>query len=348
MAGGERVEPVRLALIGCGTMGRLHAGHAAGDASSRIVLYVDQEVERAEQLAASFDGVMATDHRRALDDPQIDGVILTVPDALHAALAVQALAAGKHVMMEKPVGVTLSEADAVIAAQARAKRVVLVAHVLRFRPALRRIKRLLANGVLGEPIFARYHHEHFPDLHGRPWLATAEAGGVFVSGAIHHADVLRWWLGEVTAVSGHGRRVRPEYRAVGHFDHVLIVYDFASGALGESTYSYASHQTHVRPYVEATLTGTEGELVQFADGTAHVYRPADRALDLDLPPIVSLPALSGNALSLEVPHFVRCILGLAVPALTTHDARRALEIVLTARQSATEGHKIAVPASPSA
>src|SRR5919202_1470676 len=96
------VEQVRLALIGCGTIGRLHAGHAAGDASSRITLYVDQEAARAERLAVRFGGVATADYRRALDDPQLHGVVLTVPDALHAALAVQALAAGKHVMMEKP------------------------------------------------------------------------------------------------------------------------------------------------------------------------------------------------------------------------------------------------------
>jgi predicted dehydrogenase len=131
----------------------------------------------------------------ALGDSQIDGVILTVPDTLQAEFAVQALAAGKHVMMEKPISVTLADADAVIAAAEGARRVVFVAHVLRFRPALRRIMRLLANGMLGEPIFARYHNEHFPDLRTRPWLASVEEGGVFVSGAIHHADVLRWWLG---------------------------------------------------------------------------------------------------------------------------------------------------------
>src|SRR5919197_28573 len=286
---------VRLALIGCGTMGRLHAVHAASDPACRVTLYVDQDLGRAEQLASRFGGVATTDYRRALDDPQLHGVILTVPDPLHAALAIEALAAGKHVMMEKPISVTLADADGVIAAAERAKRIVFVAHVLRFRPALRRIKRLLTAGALGEPIFARYHNEHFPDVGERPWLASAEEGGVFISGAIHHADLLRWWLGEVTVVSGHGRRVRPEYRAVGHFDHALIVYDFASGALGESTYSYASHRTNVRPYVEATLTGTEGDLVQFADGAAHVYRPGDRALGLDLPPVLSLPPLSGNA-----------------------------------------------------
>jgi predicted dehydrogenase len=328
-------------------MGRLHAGHAAAEPACRIGLFVDTDLRRAEALAARFGGEAATDHRRALDDPQIHGVILTVPDPLHAALALEALAAGKHVMMEKPIAVTLADADAVVAAAGRAERVVFVAHVLRFRPALRRIKRLLAEGALGEPIFARYHHEHFPDLRERAWLTAAEEGGIFVSGAVHHADVLRWWLGEVAAVTGHGRRVRPEYRAVGQFDHALIVYDFASGALGESTYSYASHQSHVRPSVEATVTGTEGDLVQFADGAAHVYRPAGRALGLDLPPVLSLPPLGGNGLAMEVPHFVRCILGTTTPAVTPRDARRALEIVLAARRSAEEGRTIPVQAMAS-
>jgi hypothetical protein len=122
---------VRLALIGCGTMGRLHAGHAASDPACRVTLYVDQDLGRAEQLASRFGGVATTDYRRALDDPHLHGVILTVPDPLHAALAIEALAAGKHVMMEKPISVTLADADGVIAAAERAKRIVFVAHVLR-------------------------------------------------------------------------------------------------------------------------------------------------------------------------------------------------------------------------
>jgi predicted dehydrogenase len=200
----ESVERVRYALVGCGVMGRQHAWYAYGDPASEVVRYVDADLGRARDLAARYGGAATAEYRAALDDPDVQGVILTVPYALHAPLAVQALAAGKHVMVEKPIARTLTDADALIAAAEAAGRVLFVAHVLRFKPALRRVKRLLDAGTLGVPVFARYHHEHRPDQRERGWLAAPEAGGVFVTGAVHHADLLRWWLGEVRAVTGHG------------------------------------------------------------------------------------------------------------------------------------------------
>jgi predicted dehydrogenase len=322
-------------------MGKQHAWHANSDPASEITLYVDAIQERAQQLADRYGGTATTECCRALDDPDVQGVILTVPDLLHAPLALQALGAGKHVMVEKPISLTLEDADAMITAAERGGCMLFVAHALRFRPALRRIKRLIEKETFGTPIFARYHHEHFPDLRDRPWLVTEEEGGVFISGAVHHADLMRWWFGEVKAVTGHAMEVRPEYKAVGQYDHTLIVYDFESGAMGESTYSYSSHHANLHPSVEASATFTEGDLLLLTDGTLHIYQPAQTAL-LDQQGTLTLRPLPGTGIGFEVPHFTECIRMQQRPAITAQDARRALELVLAARQSAHEGRKLRV------
>jgi len=215
------IEKVRFALVGCGVMGSQHAWHAHNDPASEIVLFVDRNLLRAQQLADRYGGAASTEYQRALDDTRVQGLILVVPHTLHAPLALQALAAGKHVMVEKPICLTLEDADAMIAAADRAGRVLFVAHVLRFRPSLERIRQVIAEGALGTPLFARYHNEHFPDLQERPWLASPEEGGVFLAGAVHHTDLRRWWMGEVAAITGHARQIRPEFQQSGQADHTL-------------------------------------------------------------------------------------------------------------------------------
>lgn len=337
------------ALVGCGNMGEAHAWGAANDPTSEISVFVDSHLDKAQRLASRYGGVATADFTRAVSDPDVKGVILALPHTLHHSLAMQALKAGKHVMVEKPISLTLEEADDMVAAANRGGLVLFVAHVLRFRPALQFIQRVIADGSMGAPIFARYHNEHWPNLRENAWLAAWDEGGVYVSGAIHHADLMRWWMGDVKAVTGHAIQVRPEYKASGREDHTMMVYDFASGAMGESTYSYASHHAHMQPAVEAAVTLSEGDILLFTDGAIHVFRAGQPAF-LDQPGTVAFrmrpPQGMGEAGSAaEVPHFSKCILEGRRPVIAAWDARLALELVLLARQSAHEGRKLPVPAS---
>ncbi|MHB0876692.1 MAG: Gfo/Idh/MocA family protein [Anaerolineae bacterium] len=337
---------VRYAIVGCGAMGYAHALAASRDGHSRVVACVDPQVERAEALARQFGAYATSDYGRVLADGAVDTVVLAVPHTLHRGHTVAAATAGKHVLVEKPMANTLADCDAMIVAAENAGIVLLVGHVLRFRPALQLVKRYIDEGTLGRPIFARYHNEHYPDLSGsRRWLAEYDEGGVFLSGAVHHSDLMRWWLGEVAAVTGFSRIVRPEYHASGREDHTLIVYDFASGALGESTYTYASHAPQAMMMTpESVVTFTEGSIATFYDGEVRLY---GHEREVALGQHFAATALRDDSAvesgsGSEVPHLTDCILKGTPPLISPRDARRAVELVLAARQSATEGRRIAV------
>gem|GEM_PF-6024077 len=122
----------------------------------------------------------------------------------------------------------------------------------------------------------------------------------------------------------------------------LIIYEFTSGAMGETTYSYASRHTSLQPAVEATVTLSGGEMLLFTDGTLHIYRAGQPAF-MDRPGTVTMTPLVGNGISAEAPHFAECIRHQQQPAITAWDARRALELVLLARQSAQEGRTLPAP-----
>jgi predicted dehydrogenase len=337
---------VRYAIVGCGTMGYAHALAAARDGRSRVVACVDPQAERAEALAKQHGAYATTEYERVLADGGVDAVVLAVPHTLHRRYTEAAAEAGKHALIEKPMANTMADCNAMIAATERAGVVLLVGHVLRFRPALRLVKRYIDEGTLGQAVFARYHNEHYPDLSGsRRWLAEHDEGGVFLSGAVHHSDLMRWWLGEVTAVTGFSRIVRPEYQASGREDHTLIVYDFASGALGESTYTYASHAPQgLMMTPESVVTFTGGSIATFYDGEVRVY---GHEREVGLGQRFAATAIHGDSAvesgsGSEVPHLTECILDGTPPLIAPQDARRAVELVLAARQSAAEGRRVSV------
>jgi len=339
-------QEIGYAIVGCGAMGYAHAAAAAADPRCRVVACVDPQIARAERLAAEFGGRAASDYKQALADPEVKAVVLAVPHTLHRDYTVWAAQAGKHVLVEKPIALTLGECDDMIAACERAGVVLLVGHVLRFRRSLQLVKRIIDEGSFGRPILARYHNEHFPDLSGnRKWLSAYEEGGVFLSGAVHHTDLLRWWLGEATAVTGFARTVRPEYHESGREDVTLIVYEFASGALGESTYSYANRAPQdLMGMIASSVTFSEGGIVTFGDGQVRLYREGGDlcAGQPFAATTVRDPGSTESGSDSEVPHLTDCIVNGARPLISPQDARRAVELALAARQSAHEGRRMRV------
>ncbi|MBI4027527.1 MAG: Gfo/Idh/MocA family oxidoreductase [Verrucomicrobia bacterium] len=341
-------QKIRYAIVGCGLMGHAHGFAVSQDPNGELVLCIDPKKKRTETLAGRFGGKPSTNYEACLTRKDVDAVVLAVPHSLHCPLALQAFAAGKHVMVEKPIACTLKESDQMIQASRRGHRLLFVAHVLRFRKSLQLVKRILDEGILGAPVFARYHNEHYPKLgEFQAWLANHDEGGVFVSGAVHHTDLMRWWMGEVRAVTGHAIQVRPEYKKSGREDCTMIVYDFKSGAMGESTYSYASIAPQaLMNMTEASVVCTEGQVLVTHDHLVRIYSPnhpvfGDRK-GFVLVEESQATSLGESGSAAEVPHFSECILKEREPLITAQDARRALELALAARDSAASGKRVDV------
>ena len=227
--------PHAVAIVGAGRMGAAHA-----EAWSALGVPVRSIVSprRRPELAAAPDARWATTLDEALADPAVTIVSICTPTPSHASLAIRALEAGRHVLLEKPIALTAADALAVAEAARTAQGVLMVAHVVRFFRGYAELAERVAGGSVGEPRAVRAHR-----LSAAPrwasWLDDEEqSGGMLVDFAIHDFDQANLLLGEPIAVrsirAGAGERfgapveTTVEY-AGGGVAQVLSVADLPDG-----------------------------------------------------------------------------------------------------------------------
>lgn len=152
------MPPLRVAIVGCGRIADLHELGYRGREDARLVAVCDTRQRLAQAKANAWGvGKVYTDYGRLLDDPEVDLVELLVPHHLHAALAVAACQAGKHVSVQKPMALTVAEADRMIAAAAAAKVVLRVYENFVFYPPHVAAKQMIEAGEIGDVQMIRMH-----------------------------------------------------------------------------------------------------------------------------------------------------------------------------------------------
>lgn len=196
-----------VAVIGCGHWGKNHVRNFAQLGALRAV--VDPNSELAESMAAEF-GAAAMSFESAIADPSVDAVVIAAPAELHASLALQAIAAGKHVFVEKPIALTMEDGTAMRDAAARAGKVLMVGHLLQYHPAFIALRDFVRDGQLGK---LRYAYSHRCSL-GKFRLEE----NVLWSFAPHDVSMLLALFGEApSGVTGSGgafvtEGIEDEYR----------------------------------------------------------------------------------------------------------------------------------------
>lgn len=192
-------SPMSVAIVGCGLIGRRRAREAAGHPGTRVQLVVDSDMSRADALAAHHTCAAAVDWQAAIDDPAIDIVVVATPNGLTPRIAEAALAAGKHVLIEKPPGRNLSDAKRLAAAAAPARGILKIGFNHRYHPAIAAAHALVTSGELGSVlnVRARYGHGGRPGYE-REWRGNPElaGGGELLDQGVHLADLLCWFAGE--------------------------------------------------------------------------------------------------------------------------------------------------------
>jgi predicted dehydrogenase len=252
---------VRIAVAGNGFMGRTHAQAIAGISGTELACIIDR------------DGLAS-----ALRDPEIDAVDLCIPTDLHASVAIDALRAGKHVLVEKPMALDAASCDRMIAEAARHNRVLMVAHVLRFMPPYAALRPFLRDEPVRTALFRRQCGE--PDW--APWLLDpARSGGGAFDLLIHDADIALHLFGAPRAISatGSGDMISAQL----HYASGLAVeisggwfhrgFPFSMGytiATGRATYHYDSPAGAARRYPDEDFEihpadGYFAEIAYFAE-----------------------------------------------------------------------------------
>ncbi len=330
--------PVRVALIGSGRMGSYH-GETLARRLPRATLaaVADPAPGAAERLAAALGApTFATDPAQVFADPDIDAVVIAAPARFHADLVVAAAAAGKGVFCEKPMALTVADADRAIAAADEAGVVLQVGFNRRFAPDWAAARALLDDGTLGSPRLLR--------------SVTRDPGGfdparvapntIFLETLIHDFDALRFLNPGAAAVEVFATAtalVEPGWKDRGLLDTAVVVVRFDNGAVGtaeacfEATYGYD---------VRGEVFGSGG-MATLGDGrrTGMVFSgAAGRAVET----VRSDQDLLGAAYVAELAAFVDAVRSNATAPVTGADARASLEIALAAAESVTSGRPVRI------
>ncbi len=195
---------MRYGLIGCGGIGALRAEALAATPGAKLVWVSDTDVERARALATGHGAAVTREWRTLVERPDLDAVIVSTPPNLHGEMAIGALEAGKHVLVEKPIARDPAEGRAMLAAAASAQRHLATGFNYRFYPSVLRAQELMASGIIGELDHIRSYAGYSATDHNPPWVhdAAVMGGGALRDNGIHLIDLTRLFLGDVAEVKG--------------------------------------------------------------------------------------------------------------------------------------------------
>ncbi|WP_366556513.1 Gfo/Idh/MocA family protein [Aquibaculum sediminis] len=332
------MDSLRMGVIGLGWFGEIHAETIAGVPNLELAALCTRTPERLAEMGKKF-GVskLYRDYREMLDDPDIDAVSICTMWDQHTAPAVDALKAGKHVFLEKPIASTVADARTITAAAKDAKGILFIGHVVRFNPRFRMAKQAIDEGRIGK-IVALSSRRNIPAA----WTPTIlEKIGPIVGDAIHDTDIMLWMTGD-RIVSAYAQTV--DVRGLKYPDIGQTMYRFAGGASATlETVWCMPEKTPFDIDERMSIIGSEG-IIHIQDTFPNLAIVDDNKLhspDTTYWPMFN--GVRGGALREEFNYFASCALkGEAVTIGTAEDATAALEATLAAEESARSGELVRI------
>lgn len=332
------MKPLGFGIIGCGKIAPRHGEAIAQLPNARLVAACDSVRQRAESFALQYQATPYTEVEDLLSDPRVDVVILATPSGTHAPLAVRAARAGKHLLIEKPLALTLEDCWTVDREAEHTGVKLAVVHPNRFLPAVVALRKALDAGNFGKishgsATLRWFRPQHYYD--GADWRGTrAMDGGVLFNQAIHSIDLMQWMLGPVEWVQG---ATATRLRSIEAEDVGAAVVKFRSGALGVIEASATVYPQNL----EETL-GVFGE-----NGTALIggrtigrgVRAWQFATEVPLPEVTALPPHWGH--QQVIADLVDAVTRDRPPAVGAAEAAKSISLVLAIYDSASTGRAAA-------
>lgn len=303
------MQPVTAAVVGVGYLGRFHAQKYAKLPASELVAVVDADPQRAASVADELGVAHYTDYRRLLGE--VEAVSIAAPTTLHHEIARAFLDSGSHVLVEKPITVSVAEASDLIEAAERQSRVLQVGHLERFNAAL-----IAMQGRLHEPLFIESHRL-------APYNPRGTDVNVVLDLMIHDIDiVLNVLRAEVTNIQAAGTQVLSD-----DIDIVNARLEFSNGCVANVTASRVALKSERKMRFfqqDACLS------VDFQKRLLTVHHKGEREMFPGVPEIVGEDYAFGDndAILAEIEAFLGSIRAGTPPVVSGHDGRRALQTAI--------------------
>lgn len=340
---------IDFAIVGCGRIAKRHAdllgtGQISG---ARLVAVCDTAADRAAAFAERYNVRGYTSLAEMLRAPGIDAVSVLTPSGMHADHAVAVAQSGRHVVVEKPMALTLADADRMIDAATAAKVQLLVVKQNRFNVPVVKAREALVAGRLGQLVlgtvrvrWARNQSYYDNDAWRGTW---AHDGGVIANQASHHVDMLGWFLGPVESVHARSARALVQIEAE---DTAVATLRFRNGALGVVEATGATRPKDLEGSLSVLGSGGTIEIGGFAvNQIRHWNFVAPEVADADVMERFSVnpPNVYGFGHQAYYAHVVDVLARGVAPLVDGREGRVSLELVCALYESMASGEEVRLP-----
>src|SRR5436309_6391652 len=343
-------KKIKVGIIGSQFVSHIHTISLKPCSEAEVFAVASPTSGNAQRFAAKHSiPHHFTDYKKLLAMPELDMVVVGAPNDVHCPITLDAAAAGKHVVMEKPLCLNLAEADEMIAACRKAKVKLMYAEELCFTPKYVRLKQLLDSGALGKPTLLKQAEKHDGPHAPHFWDVERSGGGVMMDMGCHGIEFFRWMLNrpKVKSVyaqmstSVHGDKTRGE-------DNAILILEFEGGvtAMAEESWTKMGgmddraevHGSHGVAYADLL----HGNAIETDSAGGYDYA-VEQAGSTQGWSYTTYEEAWNYGFHGEMAHFVDCAQHDKKPLATGEDGPADLEVIFAAYQSARTGRKVALP-----
>jgi UDP-N-acetylglucosamine 3-dehydrogenase len=320
---------LRWGVIGLGWFGEIHADALAGMPGIELAALCTRRPQRLDEVADKYDVEKRyTDYRDLLADPDVDVVSITTHIQDHRIPAVDALRAGKHVLLEKPMAPTAADCDPILEAARQSRGLFMVGHICRFDPRVAMAKQAIDEGRVGR-IISMHARRNLSKAIGKVVCNSISA---LMGDGIHDTDLMLWFSG-ARAVSVYAQEVHPDQSKYPEGGWAMIRLDNDAVAVVESIW-YLPESTPYQIDARLEVIGTEGALyINCGEAGLTIQDPKGQRM----PDTMYWPQVFGErfgVLTAELRYFADCVLeGRAPERITPEESREAVRVMAAAEES---------------
>jgi predicted dehydrogenase len=328
---------IGLAVFGTGRAGMVHAiNFCRGIRGSRLTVLADPAVETLHQAARELNvDAVFTDYREALKHPEVDGVVIATPTALHCEIAVAAAKAGKDILCEKPMAINVQECDTMIAAAQEAAVILQIGFMRRFSETFATANARIEAGEIGQVVQVKTltHGPSYP----KPWMFdVVKSNGPLAEVNSHDIDTVRWFtaseFAEVYAIAGNYRTPEARAKFPDFYDQVLLSARLTNGSQGSISGAQGVQYAYD---ARCEIVGTHG-LISVGTLNANEVITCTKEKRVLRSSIGSWMSLFRDAYLAEDIDFVECMRERRPPRASGTDGRAAVSVVSAGNLSIRE------------
>ena len=342
---------IKVGIIGCGKIAQVrHIPEYAANPDAEVYGFYDINLARAEELAKQYGGKAYASYEELLADPEIAAVSVCAANHVHAEITIAALKAGKHVLCEKPMAVTLEECEAMVAAAKESGKYLMIGQNQRLAKAHAKAKELIEQGAIGKVLTFRTIFGHGGpetwsiDPGSNVWFfdKTKAAMGAMADLGIHKTDMIQYVLGTKIAKTQAVLTTLDKKDATGGLigvdDNAICIYQMENGIIGTMTASWTYYAAEDNTTV---IYGTKGELRLYDDPKYSVQQINADGTRIDYQ-IDQIQTNDNQTASGIIDLFMECLVENKEPEISGENVLHAMKAVFASIESSARGCAIEV------